>query len=452
MKTLQLYLSDLKELLGGKEFASARTCLREVGAIDLADGWDRFSPDERRVIFRLLTRHKAYQLFEELEPEFQKELLESLGREHVEELLQGLEPSAVGRVARDLPQSMVRHLKTVMNRARYESVQKYLQYPPQSVGALMRGRYMTVEARWTTKQAMERIQLGTRLRHIAEIHLDTLMVADEEGRLKGTVSLKQLVVAPNNMTVADLMDDQPRTLHPEMDQEEAVKLFSKYKLKHAPVVTPDGQLLGIVVYGDIFEIASEETEEDFAKMAGMGRNDLAMGVLQQVRLRLPWLIITCLGGMLVSTVIRGFEGTIAKIIALASFSPLIAGMGGNVGSQTATLVVRGLATGEIKDEDAGQAVRREVLVGLTMGLLYGVATGLIAYAFYGERYTWRFSLVVGLGMAFSMTVSSLLASLEPFIFRRLGVDPATATGPLITTTTDLLSNILYLGLATYLLL
>ncbi|MBI4348061.1 MAG: magnesium transporter [Elusimicrobia bacterium] len=452
MKTLQLYLSDLKELVHAKEFGSVRTCLREVGAIDLADGWDRFTPDERRVVFRLLTRQKAYALFEELEPEFQRELLETLGQEHVSELLQGLEPSSVGRVARDLPQSMVRHLMSVMKHARQESVQKYLQYSPQSVGALMRGRYMTVEPQWTTKQATERIALGTRLRHIAETHLDTLMVTDGAGRLLGTVPLKVLVVAPNNMTVADLMDPDPRTLSPELDQEEAVKLFQKYKLKHAPVVKEDAVLLGIVVYGDIFEIASEETEEDFAKMAGLGQSGLAEGVLAQVRLRLPWLVITCLGGVMVSSVIQGFESTLSKVIALATFSPLIAGMGGNVGSQTATLVVRGLATGDIRDEDARETVGREVLVGLAMGLFYGVATALISFVFYGPRYGWRFSGVVGLAMAFSMTLASFLASVEPFVFRRIGVDPATATAPLITTTTDLLSNLLYFGLATALLL
>lgn len=452
MKTLQLYLSDLKELLEMKDFVSARTCLREVGPIDLADGWELFSPEERRVIFRLLTRQRAYQLFEELEPPFQRELLETLGSEHLQDLLQGLDPSAVGRVARRLPQAMVRHLMAVMKRTGQESVQQYLQYPPQTVGALMRGRFLTVEPQWTTKQAMDRIQLSTRLRHIEETHLDNLMVVDPEGRLLGIVRLKALVVAPGAMLVRELMDPSPRTLRPEMDQEEAVRLFTKYKLKYAPVVTAEEKLLGIVVYGDIFEIASQETEEDFAKMAGMGRSVMALGVLGQAKLRLPWLVITCLGGVLVSSVIKGFEHTLTKVIALASFSPLIAGMGGNVGSQTATLVVRGLATGEIRDEQVSATVTEEVMVGLFMGVFYGLATGLLAYVFYGATYSWRFSVVVGGAMTFSMTTASFLASIEPFLFRKIGVDPATATGPLITTTTDLLSNLVYFGLATYFLL
>lgn len=451
MKTLQLYLSDLKELLESRDFASVRTCLREVGPIDLADGWEYFLPEERLVIFRLLTRQRAYQLFEELEPEYQKELLEGLQKESVEDLLQGLDPAEVGRVARHLPQPMVRHLMTVMKRAGRENVQKYLQYPPQSVGALMRGRYLTVEPRWTSRQAIERVRLSTRLRHIEETHLDHLMVVGPDGKFLGTVALKALLVAPTNMTVRELMDDAPRALRPEMDQEEAVKLFTKYKLKYAPVVTDDGQLLGVVVYSDILEVASQETEEDFAKMAGINYRLSARGTYQQAMTRLPWLVITCLGGLGISTVIKGFEHTLAKIIALASFSPLIAGMGGNVGSQTATIVVRGLATGEIRDGEEKEVILQEVLVGVLMGVIYGLGVGGAAYAFYGSRYGGYFAFVIGSAMTFSMTISSLLASLEPFLFRRLGIDPATATGPLITTTTDLLSNLFYFGLATYLL-
>ncbi|MBI4424183.1 MAG: magnesium transporter [Elusimicrobia bacterium] len=452
MKTLQLYLSDLKELLQARDFVSARTCLKEVSPFDLADGWDYFAPEERRVIFRLLTRQKAYQTFEELESPYQRELLESLQKEYVSELLQGMDPSAVGRVARGLPQAMVRHLMSVMKHSGQEMVQKYLQYPPKTVGALMRGRFLTLEPQWTSRQALDRVQHSTRLRHIEETHLDALMVLDSTGKLLGTVGLKQLVVAPSNMPVRELMDPSVRILRPEMDQEEALRLFKRYKLKYAPVATPSGQLLGIVVYSDIFDVASEETEEDFAKMAGVGVQAADLSPWAQAKLRLPWLVITCVGGLGVSSIVKGFESTLAQIIALASFSPLIAGMGGNVGAQTATIVVRGLATGELKPGDHVAVVTREVSVGVMLGAFYGRAIAAAAFAFYGTRYGWRFSIVVGAAMFVSMTFSAFLASVEPFVFHRLGVDPATATAPLITTLTDLVSNLTYFGMATYLLL
>lgn len=451
MKTLQIHLADLTELLESRDFVSARTLLKEISPIDLADGWGRFDADERVAIFRLSTRQKSMQLFEELESDQQAALVGSLQRQDATELLSDLDPSATSRMMRDLPQPLVRQFNALMKKGGKECVQQHLQHPPESVGALMRGRYVTLEEKWTVKAAIERIQDSTRLRRIEETHLDTLMVVDAKNHLRGAVGLKSLVVAPKDMLVRDLMDSAPRTLTPELDQEEAVKLFMKYKLKSAPVVNDAGALLGVVVYRDIFAIARAETEEDFAKMAGFAR-PRTRSVLKSAGLRLPWLIITCLGGILVSHVIKNFEHTLAQIIALASFSPLIAGMGGNVGSQTATIMVRGLATGEIGRDDEGRAIAHEVMIGLLLGISYGIVVGLLAGLAYHDRYGWHFGLVVGLALTFSMTAASGMASIEPFVLRRFGVDPATATGPMITTTTDLLSNAFYFTLASWLLL
>ncbi|UPT75644.1 MAG: CBS domain-containing protein [Elusimicrobiota bacterium] len=208
-----------------------------------------------------------------------------------------------------------------MKKGGQECVQQYLQYPDKSVGALMRGRYVTLEEKWTTKAAVERIQYSTRLRRIEETHLDTLMVVDSKNKLRGTVGLKSLVVAPNDMLVRDLMDPAPPTLRPEADQEEAVKLFTKYRLKSAPVIDEASSLLGVVVYRDIFAVASEETEEDFAMMAGYAREPGLRSGFRGALSRLPWLAITCAGGVCVSMIVTRFEATLAQIIALASFSP-----------------------------------------------------------------------------------------------------------------------------------
>ncbi len=451
MKTLQIYLADLKELLGSRDFVSGRTCLKELSPIDLADGWEHFTPDERVAIFRLSTRQRAMQLFEELDPPQQAELLNGLQRKDAQELLSDLDPTETSRMLRELPAPMVRQLSSIMKKGGSEHLQQYLQYPAKSVGALMRGRFVTLDEKWTTKHALERIQYSTRLRRIEETHLDTLIVADAHERLRGVVGLKSLVVAPNDMPVRELMDAAPPVLSPEDDQEEAVKLFTRYKLKSAPVVDPDGKVLGVVVYKDIFEVASEETEEDFAKMAGFTRGT-GRSVLKSAGLRLPWLVITAFGGMLVSAVVQHFEATLSQIIALAAFSPLIAGMGGNVGAQTATIMVRGLATGDIGQNEERAAVLHEIAIGFLLGACYGLAVGGLADFFYSDRYGLWFGVVVGLSMCFSMTFASVMASLEPFVLRRLGVDPATATGPMITTTTDILSNALYFSLATWLLL
>ncbi|MEK7390322.1 MAG: magnesium transporter [Elusimicrobiota bacterium] len=452
MKTLQIYLADLKELLQSRDFVSARTCLREISPVDLVDGWDYFDADERVAIFRLSARQKAMQLFEELDTPAQAEILQGLQRKDAQELLNDLDPSETGRMLRDLPPHLVRQFSAIMKKGGQECVQQYLQYPQQSVGALMRGRYVTLDEKWTAKTAVERIQYSTRLRRIEETHLDTLMVVDSRDRLRGVVGLKSLVVAPKDMLVRDLMDPSPRTLTPQLDQEEAVKLFTKYRLKSAPVLNEDGGLLGVVVYRDIFEIAREETEEDFAKMVGAQAGLLSWPAWRIAKVRFPWLVATCIGELMVSSIIKGHEETLAKIVALATFIPLIAAMGGNVGSQTATVMVRGLATGEISEEEEGEAVTKEIAVGMMIGAVYGLLIGLCAQFFYGDRYGWQFSGVVGFTMFISMTAAATAGSIEPLVFRRLGIDPATATGPLITTFTDLLSTLVYFTLAAKLLL
>lgn len=449
---LQIYLADLKELLERNEFVHARTCLKSISPIDLAEAWDHFTPEQRPVLFRLSSRQRAVQLFEELDSPMQADLLSSLQNEDAQKLLEDIDPSEAGRMLRGLPPPLVRQLDSIMKKGGSETIQKYLQYPEKTVGALMRGRFLTLDPKWNCRQSLERIQLSTRLRHIEETYLDILMLADPDGRFLGTVPLKSLVVAPRDMVIGELMMSTPITLSPEMDQEEAVKLFTRYKLKSAPVLGPDHKLLGVVVYKDIFEVATEETEEDFAKLVGVESADITRSVLGTVKLRLPWLIVTCVGGLLVSLVVKRFEWTLTQIVALASFSPLIAGMGGNVGSQTATVVVRSLATGELKKGLERFVIIRELSVGVVMGLFYALVVGISAYFFYGERYGIRFSLVIASAMLVSMTVAAAGASIQPMLLMRLGIDPATAAGPLITTFTDLLSNLVYFSMATYFLL
>jgi magnesium transporter len=453
LKTIQLYLSDLKELLASKDFGSARACLREIGPIDLADGWPSFTREERLVIFRLYPRDKAVQLFEELEPDEESELIQGLHDDAAaERLIEEIDPAQAGQLLRRLPKNLVAKLSGIMRKSARECAQRFSEYPTGTVGSLVRSRFVPVDETWTAKQALERIQLGTRLRRIEDTHLDPILVTHPDGRLAGTIPLKALVVAPRDMSVRDIMDEAPIVLDPAMDQEEAVNLFTRYKLKGAPVVTKAGEVLGLVVVKDIFDVAQEEVEEDFAKMAGVQAGLGHLSSFEQAKRRLPWLIITCFGGLLVSYVVKSYEGTLSKIIALATFSPLIAGMGGNVGSQTATIVVRALATGEVKPGGEREIIFKEIGVGMILGVTYGIALGLTAFLFYGARFGWKLSVVVAIAMFFSMTLSSTMASLEPFILRHFGQDPATATGPLITTTTDLFSNLLYFSLATWLLL
>ena len=212
-------------------------------------------------------------------------------------------------------------------------------------------------------------------------------------------------------------------------------------------------LVGVLLMDDVLDIIRQEASEDIAKMVGTNPEEfLRQPASRIVGFRLPWLITTIIGEFAVSLVIKHFHATLQEVVALASFFPLIAAMGGNVGSQSATVVVRGLATGQIRPEEWRRVALLELRVGGMLGVTYGIVVGGFAHVLYGHHLGWLFSAVVALGMVTSMSVASSMGSLEPFIFRHFGIDPATATGPLITTITDLVSTSTYLALATMILM
>ncbi|MFH1724886.1 MAG: magnesium transporter [Elusimicrobiota bacterium] len=452
MRVIRIFLSDLKELLEGQEFVSLRKALQQISPFDLADGWEHFTLDERKVLFKLSPRQRALQLFEELEPEHQEELMTALQQEDVEDLVEDLDPTETGRILRELPKPLVDQLEPLLRREHGEKVERFLRYPEETVGALMRSNYVSLSPRMTSRQALERIYKGTPLQFIETTFLDELLVVDPDGRLRGAVTLKKLVVAPHDTLVQDLMNEDPETLSAEMDQEAAARLFAHYKLESAPVVDEARRLLGVVLDQDIVEVVEEETEEDFAKMVGTAAEEFESETAwESVWHRAPWLGVTCLGQLVVAGVIWGFELTLSKMVALATFIPLIAAMGGNIGAQSAMIMVRGLTAGEIKDAEGGRIVLRDLRVGVLLGLAASLVMVGVAHLFYGARFGWEFSLVTGVGVLVSMAVAATLGALVPLVFRRVGIDPATATGPLVTTLTDIIGTAAYLALATLLL-
>lgn len=453
MKTIQLFLSDLKELLATQEFTSLRRALRVINPFDLADGWDHFDSEERKVLFKLLPRQRAIQLFEELKPSQQGELLKSLQNDELEKLVEDLDPSETGRMMRELPGSIVEQLEEILEHGdQGEKVERYLKYPDETVGALMRSNYVSLGPDWTCRKSLEFIHAGTLLRQIETTFLDTLFVIDPERMLKGTVTLKKLVVAPGETKIRELMNTDPEILSPEADQEEAARHFAHYRLECAPVVDRGHKLLGVVIDSDVDDVAEEEVEEDIAKMAGTAKEEFdAQTAWTSVRSRAPWLTVTVIGQLIVALIIRFYEGEISQMVALATFIPLIAALGGNVGAQSAIIMVHQLSSGEIGEGQGWKIVWRDMRVGVILGFAACVMMVFASHAFYGHRFGWSFSLVTGLGTFTAMAVAATLGALIPLTFRRVGVDPATATGPLVTTLTDIIGIASYLLLASWLL-
>jgi magnesium transporter len=460
-RTFALFAPELKALLAKRALKELRQALALLSPMDLAEGWPMLSPEEQRLIFKLLSRRRAIVLFEALEIEDQARLLEALERERAAEA--ALPPSsapdgggpipngetAVGQLIRGLSPRTLAKLNRYLDRESPAAALPRPAYPEGTVGRLMHPPMVPLEAGLTARQALQRFHAA--LRPGSSMPVSMLFVTSRDGRLLRTVELRDLLAAPPDMTLADLSTSaEPIKLSPDTDQEDAARLFERYELPAAPVVDDAGRLIGILTLDDIVHVLKTEASEDIAKLGGTSPEELrSRSVLEIARLRMPWLVITVAGGLSVSLVIRLFEETLRELVALATFTPLIAGMGGNVGTQSSTIVVRGLATGEIPEGTMLSTAWRETRTGLMLGALYGILAAGVAAALYGSALPPRFPLVVGIAMCVSMTTAATLGAAVPFCLKRAGTDPANATGPFITTTTDLLTNALYLGLATW---
>lgn len=452
-QSIALLLPEIKELLEQKDYTLLKQVMRECNPIEFADCWRKFTEEERLQIFKLLPATAALKLFEILDIEDQRALLGKLSEENVAPLLEGMPSPELAKLFHKMSPRLVKKMTGLIKRQEaLAHIDLLMTFPEKTAGSLMHPEFVKLSPKQTGKQALSLLQAIARPDE--KEHLYSLFVTDDEGKALGGVTLQDLLSAPEDEKLSEIMTSvEGIKIKPETDQEEVSKLFSKYNLNAAPVVDAEGKLIGILTVKDIISVVRQEATEDIAKMVGTKATDVAeRSVFKIVRLRMPWLIVTVFGEILASFIIKSYEVTLTKVIALASFSPLLAAMGGNVGAQSATIVVRSIALGQVNGQQRMKTILREMSVGLSLGLCYGIFLGVFAHLLYGNRYGIEFSLVVALAMCVSMTIAATMGSIEPIIFHHIGIDPATATGPLITTITDILTVLFYFTLASLLLM
>lgn len=451
---VKLLFPEIKELLREKNFTLLKDVLRECNPMGFADFWNKFSEEEQSEIFKLLPEKSALKVFEILDIEDQRKILDGLDDSKVSPILENMSSPDLAELFNSMSPRHVKKMKNLIKRQEaLARVNILMKYPDNTAGSLMHPEFIKLGPRMTAKSALS--TLCAIVRPNQKEHLLSLFITDTEGKVLGTLTVQDLLSAPEDEKLSELMSSvEPFKLTPETDQEHVSNTFTKYHLAAAPVVDEQQKLIGIISAKDILSVEREEATEDMAKMVGTQALDLKQtSVFKTVSYRTPWLVVTLFGEIFVSLVIKHFEPVLAKVIALAAFSPLISAMGGNVGSQSATIVVRSIALGGITTmKEKVKTILHEMQVGIVLGVLYGILLGVIAYVLYGQRYHWEFGMAVTIGMATSITVASTMGSIEPIFFHHIGIDPATATGPLITTITDIISNLVYYSLATYLLL
>jgi len=329
------------------------------------------------------------------------------------------------------------------------NVEQIMSYDEDTAGSLMVKDYVALEEDVKAKEVIEALQ---------NKYLDVEMpfyiyVIDNYGKLVGVSSLRQLVVESPDKPLKDFMATDIVSVKPYTDRDVVARLVSRYDFLAIPVVDDDNRIIGIVTVDDVIDILHESATEDMLKMAGVGEDYVeTQSILKGTRIRLPWLFASCLGGIANFFIIGRFESTLAQLTALAAFIPIIMGMGGNIGTQSATIVVRGIATGRVNIRDFAKVISRELGVGFILGVTYGGLIAVVAkVSFMAEPFSWALSVVVGGSILSSMTVAALVGTSVPMIFQRLNIDPAVATGPFVTTTMDLISVYFYFTITRLLL-
>ncbi|NLL17497.1 MAG: magnesium transporter [Clostridia bacterium] len=416
--------------------ADIAEALEELNAIDMARVFIRLDGETAALVLRNLKTKSVNSLLDALGPERIAAILDEMSLDDAADFL--------GEVSENVKDELL----DLMEADEAEDLKELLTYPEDTAGGIMTTEYVAI---------LETITAGKAIEVLRENAPDAetvyyVYVINVKNQLVGVISLRELIVANPQEPIRTIMQDKVISVPVNMDQEEVARVVSKYGLLAIPVVDEEGSLVGIVTVDDVIDVIHEEATEDIFLLAGTSEVESGLPLLGRlsvsVRSRLPWLLVTLLGGMVAGSVLRGLEDELNQMVALAFFVPLLTGMGGNVGTQSSTLTVRGLAMGLIEGKEAWLTVAKECLSGLIIGAVCGMIVGSVAFIMYGN---WILGLVVGLALIGNMVTATTMGTLVPLVFRRVGIDPAVASAPFISTSIDITGLLIYSSLASALI-
>ena len=411
---------------------------------DLATVFRYFTEDEQSQTFALMRddEHTA-EFLTELDEALVKDLLQKESAERIASIIEKApandQSDILGALSVERSQSVIDLLK----QEEQEELAEIMGYPEDSAGAMMTTDVFTLHEGTTSGNAIKTLQD----QEDAEM-VFYLYVTDDDNRLVGVVSLRALATTPSDTKLKDIMIKRVHSVRPETDQEEVARVVAQYNFLAVPIIDPDERLLGIVTVDDVVDVIREEATEDFLQMAGAGkdREILLKSSWENARARLPWLFASWIGGIIAASLIGVFEHMLESIIVLAAFIPVIMGMGGNIGTQSSTIIVRGIATGRVDVGGELKLILKEMRVGLILGVLYGLLLGFFADLSFEDAPS-NLGIVVGLSICASMLLAATIGTVTPLILRKLDIDPAVATGPFVTTSIDILGVLFYFVIA-----
>ncbi|EGQ3352367.1 TPA: magnesium transporter [Staphylococcus pseudintermedius] len=400
--------------------------------------------DVRQKMYRFLSPEEVSEFFENLEidEEDYEALFETMNATYASQVLEQMSYDNAVDILNQLSKKKIASLLMLMNREEAKEIKALLHYDEDTAGGIMTTEYISLTINTPVHEALMRVK--DQAPDAETIYV--IFVVDEDKKLVGVISLRDLIIAENDAYIEDIMSERVISANVADDQEDVAQTMRDYDFIAMPVVDYQNHLLGIITIDDIVDVMDEEASEDYSRLAGVSDIDSTDDTIFQTALkRLPWLLILTVLGMITASILGSFEETLEKVALLAAFIPIISGMSGNSGTQSLAVSVRNISTGDIKEKSKIKLALRESGSGFLTGITCAVSLSLIIMLLYGQPYL---ALIVGTSLTIAMTVGTTIGSVIPLVINRLGIDPAVASGPFITTINDIVSMLIYFGLAT----
>ena len=451
MENIEMLLSQIAELISNGEISALRELLTEINVVDTAQLIEELESKDRLLVFRVLPKDISAEVFAYLEPEIQAELVRTINDAELERLLDEMFLDDTVDFLEEVPANVVTRVLAHSDPETRRLINRFLKYPDDCAGSLMTIEMVQLHTSFTAAQAIEHI----RKTGVDKETVYTCYCTDRERHLLGSIPLLSLLLCDENELVGDIMEYAAQLISVNTldDREEVADIVKKYDLLSVPVVDNENRLVGIITVDDIVDVIEEETTEDFEKMASLAPSDneyLKTGVLKLAKNRIPWLLILMISGTFTGKIIEGYEMLLSGFVALTASMPMLMGTSGNAGQQISTLMIRGLAVGEIEIRDYFKVVFKELRVAAICGFILAVANVGRMYLFCDG--TIDVYLVVSLAMFFAVIVAKLIGCSLPIFAKLIRLDPALMAGPLISTLLDMITLSIYFALAKVFLL
>lgn len=439
--TETMTLNELIRILNDNEAAELSEYIEEVNAVDIAQLLPELEDEQVWKLCSLLEVENLAKVLEQAEDEQAVRMAESITNDELIEVFSYMQKDDIADLIGEIPDAQRKLLIKQMQVGDRNQVTTLLQYPEDSAGGIMTTAYISLQETMSVAEGMAKIKQTANKTEVIE----TIYVTNARNQLSGTCNLRQILTAPKNTALKDIMNENVISVHPEDDQEAVAKLVSRYDLNAIPVINNRRSILGIITVDDVIDVIVEEYNEDILEMAGVSKEEsLTTSLADSIRLRLPWLLINLATAFLASLTVKMFEGTIEQVVALSSTMTIVSGMGGNAGTQTQSILVRQLAQDDISKSKYWKSFWKEVLLGVINGGVCGTVTGLIVYMIYGNSFL---GIIILIAMVGNLVVAGVSGFVVPVALKKFGADPAVSSSIFVTTATDVLGFFIFLGLA-----